>query len=112
VELNEYKKNDFTVIQPKGSFVLKHVDVMTDKIDKLIGQRIFKIAIDLSETDQIDSSGIGVLVLFQRKLSQAGGEFFIFGVPANFASTITSSRINRIVKVVSTFEEGVGETRV
>ena len=63
------------------------------------------LLIDLSETNFIDSNGIGTLAAIQKQLQPQGGRISLVAVPANIEKILKTSGLLKIFRVFSNFTE-------
>lgn len=68
---------------------------------------INKIIFDFSNTDFMDSSGIGVLLGRYKKMSVIGGAVAVYGVNARVKRLLTMSGIYKIIREYETKEQAI-----
>ncbi len=79
MEVNTYKSGDWFVLKLNGAFVVRNMLNIRSLLDEQSSLPGAKVAIDLSDTNYIDSSAITLLVNSNKKIKQAQGELIIFG---------------------------------
>ena len=75
-------------------------------VDPMIQDRK-KVAFDMSEVQFIDSSGLGTLLTFYRKVKSAEGNLILFGMTSQAQSLFELVKMDRIFEVVDTQEDAV-----
>lgn len=79
MNVNTMTSNDWFVIQLEGAFVVRNIRDIRSVLNKQSSVPGAKIAIDLSNTNYIDSSAITLLVNVNKKIKSSSGEFVVFG---------------------------------
>ena len=66
-----------------------------------------KIAVDLSQVEYADSSGLGALLFGHRQAREAGGTLKIFGAKGRTASLIRIARLDKVLVNYATQDEAL-----
>ena len=72
------------------------------QIDDLLGGKQNKVVLDLSGLKQIDSTGVGIVVMCSGKLKKAGGELRIAGAGGMVDNVLKMTSIDQMVKFYPT----------
>lgn len=75
-------------------------------IDPIIQDRQ-KVAIDMSEVQFIDSSGLGTLLTFYRKVKSVEGNLILFGMSSQARSLFELVKMDRIFEVVDSQDDAL-----
>ncbi len=79
------KKNDREVVLVPGEGInINNSHDLKKEMLTLLNEGFTKITIDFSNVDTLDSSGLGKLLLFQKMLTECGGEFKIINVTSDY----------------------------
>jgi anti-sigma B factor antagonist len=73
LEIEESLREDVTVLTLKGRLTLGESNLVREKVNQLSAAGRYKIVIDLSAVEYIDSTGLGVLVICFTSLKKFGG---------------------------------------
>lgn len=73
--------NDYVVVKTTGSINSTTASQLDAQFEDLMSQSKFKLVVDLSDTDFISSSGIGVLLGTATNLRNKGGDLILMSVP-------------------------------
>lgn len=85
------KQEGATVISVRGEVDMYNAPGLKEKVLKVIEDGAAKLLIlDLQEVDYIDSTGLGILIGFRRRMIEAGGEMRV---------VIRSKRMKRLFEV-------------
>lgn len=96
--------NGIEVIRPARRLNMVSAPRLSAVVAELVAAGHARIVIDLSQTEFIDSSGLGALVSCLKKARQAGGDLRIAG-PAEQARTVFRlTNLDRVLKTVPTAE--------
>ncbi len=86
------KNNREVVITPVEGIDINNSNDLKKEMLSLLNEGFTEITIDFSNVDNIDSSGLGKLLLFQKMLTECDGEFKIINV--------TSDYVNRMFNLI------------
>ncbi len=80
MEVNTIQKENYIVLQLKGSLdIYTSLDLKND-VDGLKLKKDIAVIFDLNNVDYVDSSGIGTLIKIVNQVQEAGGQFYITGL--------------------------------
>jgi anti-sigma B factor antagonist len=71
--------NNETRLIVRGSLDINSAPALAEEIDRIVGAKPRKVAVDLSELDLIDSSGVAALVKLYKGIKNTGGEVAMLG---------------------------------
>lgn len=66
-------------------------------LDSLVGQGRKKVIFDLTNVSNIDSTGIGIIVMSAGRMKKAGGELRVAGANAHVEDVLKMTNVNQIV---------------
>ena len=72
------------VVMPEGRIDLSNSHLLQEKLQMLCEEGFNIITLDFTQVASIDSSGLGKLLLFQRKLKEQGGEVRIINISSEY----------------------------
>ncbi|UCH85521.1 MAG: anti-sigma factor antagonist, partial [Candidatus Latescibacterota bacterium] len=75
-------KKDTAVVKPAGSINSSTVPQLDSCFGKLVGLGTTTIVVDLSETEFISSSGVGLLLGSVSSLRERGGDLMLMNIPS------------------------------
>lgn len=73
MKINISASDDITVVRPENDIRVGSIIQLRKVFEELESQGIGKVAIDLSKVNFIDSSGIGILLNYAKKLKEHNG---------------------------------------
>lgn len=76
------------------------VDELKIEAIKFLDRGFNKITLDLSNTNYIDSSGIGKLLFINKKLSNSGGTMEIVNITPTLLDFFETLALNKIINIV------------
>jgi anti-sigma B factor antagonist len=89
---------DITVLEIAGRITLGGESKQLEwAVDKLVGEGRKKVIFDLSGVTNIDSTGIGIIVMSAGKVKKAGGELRVGGATAHVAEVLKMTNVDQIV---------------
>jgi anti-sigma B factor antagonist len=74
-----HNTNDETRLAIRGSLDINTAPALAEAIDKIVAGKPARVAVDLSELDLIDSSGVAALVKLYKGVRNGGGGITISG---------------------------------
>lgn len=87
-------------IKPEGRIDVVNSQTLKQELLNLFNEGINEIIIDFSKITSIDSSGLGKLLLFQKKLKERGGELSIINVTNDYIQNMFKMiHLNKVIKI-------------
>ncbi len=77
----ENRKNTKKTVKPGKELTESMVEKFQARLVKTIGQDINELAIDMKGVNNVDSTGLGLLIAANNSLDQAGGHLLLANVP-------------------------------
>ncbi len=100
---------DVLVIEMKiETLDANNAKTIRQEIDPVIHDRS-KVAMDMSEIQFIDSSGLGILLTFYRKIKAAEGNLILFGMSSQARSLFELVKMDRIFEILDTQEDAINQ---
>jgi anti-sigma B factor antagonist len=94
---------DIVVLEIKGRITLGGESKQLEwAVETLVGEGRKKVILDLSGVTNVDSTGIGIIVMSAGKLKKAGGELRVAGATAHVEEVLKMTNIDQIVVLHST----------
>ncbi len=75
---------DVVIIMPRGRIDLSNSHLLREKLQLLYEEGFNTITLDFNLVTSIDSSGLGRLLLFQKRLAERGGELRIINITSGY----------------------------
>lgn len=91
--------NNYRILEPTGVLVGSTAQTLMQAVQNALEEKIATIALDLSQVNFIDSSGLGTLVSLHTKVRLAGGKFYLVNPQAQARSLLDISDMDRIFEV-------------
>jgi anti-sigma B factor antagonist len=97
---------DITVLEMSGRIVLgNNAREVELQVAHLLGEQAKKIIFDLRGVNMLDSTGVGILVVCQGKVTQAGGQLRIAGATGVVDEVLKMTSVQKLVPTFPTVEE-------
>jgi anti-sigma B factor antagonist len=81
-------------VKVKGSFNIKAAMNLEEELNGYLDMGEKKFFFDFSETDYIDSTGLGVLITLKERLDEMNGEVVLSGLKGNCLEIFKATRLN------------------
>ncbi|UMZ73857.1 STAS domain-containing protein [Natranaerofaba carboxydovora] len=92
------KGNDLAVIYPGKRIDITNSGELKDKLLELYNEGYSNIDVNFENVDGIDSSGLGKILLFQKKLKERGGRLKVTNVKnENVKSMFTLIHLDKVI---------------
>jgi anti-anti-sigma factor len=102
-----YGKEDFTVIRPSADIRVQNLVLLRRKFEDVLKKKPSKIALDLENVHYIDSSGIGLIMNFARKVRTYEGFFAVFNYDDELKELLQIANVTDNIICRSTLQEAV-----
>jgi anti-sigma B factor antagonist len=97
---------DITVLQLQGKITAGHHSrELAIKIDELLQAGAMRVVLDLTEAAYLDSTGLGIFVMYGGKLKKDGGGLRIAGARGPVATTLGLCKIAEIIPMFATVDQ-------
>ena len=107
--LNIEKKKiepDIAVLEMTGRIILGNSSRDVElKLGEALAEHARKIIFDLTGVTILDSTGIGILVVCQGKVTKAGGKLHVAGATGFVEETIKITSVDKILQLYPTVSE-------
>jgi len=94
---------DIVVLELAGRITMgrdcKHLEWMTEN---LVKENRKKVIFDLSGVTQVDSTGIGILVMSAAQLKSAGGELRVAGANGHVGDVFKMTNVDKVIGLHAT----------
>lgn len=88
------------IIKPEGRIDVANSQNLKQELLNLYNEGVNYIVIDFAEITSIDSSGLGKLLLFQKKLKERGGELSIINVTNDYIQNMFKMiHLNKVINI-------------
>lgn len=96
------------VIRPKGRLTMVSTSGLRSIVAETVAGGRNHLVVDLSETDFIDSSGLGALVAGLKSARQAGGDLRI-ALPSDQVRTVLElTNLDRVLRPAASIQDAFG----
>jgi anti-sigma B factor antagonist len=99
--------NDIRVIEVERQLTVSNRQELKHQFLDEIARGERKFLLDLTGTDYIDSSGLGVLVSLSKKIREAGGELRLAGLNEDLRTLFELTKLDTIFILTSTRDEAL-----
>ncbi len=95
MELKIRVLRDFQVIALAGDLSLYALPIVSHWLDTVLGKQEADVALDLSELEFIDSSGIAAILRWRKLVVDGGGRFVLLAVPEDLMRMFELARLHQ-----------------
>jgi anti-anti-sigma factor len=105
IDLNWYQHFNWFVVEVKGRFVVKNLTQVRAVLDELEMKQASRVALDLSETIQLDSSALTILINFNKRISARNGTLLLIKPNKNIAEIFSIVGFEKTIPIIGSIEE-------
>lgn len=98
---------DYAVIRMHKKFNITGIREFRVQWSEIVSRNIFRIILDMQDLSQMDSSGIGAIVMLRNYLEQNQGRLVLINGPNNICNLFEITGMKNLVSYVSDLEEAV-----
>jgi anti-sigma B factor antagonist len=98
-------ETDATIVRTAGEIDLQHSPTLRSSLLALAERKPRRVIVDLSAVTYVDSSGVGTLVEFKRRLERGGGEVILAGLQPRVRSVFEITKLDQFFTIVPTVDE-------
>ena len=99
---------DVTVLEMTGRIILGNNSRDVElKVAELLRENAKKIVLDLTGITMLDSTGVGILVVCQGKVTKEGGRLHVAGATGVVEDILQTTNVGKLVPLFSTVAEAV-----
>lgn len=91
----------WNVLSVAGELDMHTSPALQERLDALAAGEPPKVALDLSEVPFMDSSSLGMLVVYHKRLLERGGTLALIGVAGSPQKVLSITGIDRVIPVYS-----------
>lgn len=104
LQISIRKSGDVTIVDLRGKFTANdgESELLRSRLEKLVGNGVRKLLLNLTDLTQIDSSGVGIIAKTYVSLKQQGGRLRLLGPRGRVLRVLT---VLRLLDIVESFED-------
>lgn len=96
---------DGTIVRTAGEIDLQHSPTLRSALLALGERKPKRVIVDLSAVTYVDSSGVGTLVEFKRRLERGGGRVILAGLQPRVRSVFEITKLDQFFTIVANLDE-------
>jgi anti-sigma B factor antagonist len=97
--LETHERGDVTVVAVKGEVDLFTAPGLKDRLADLVSAGQSRLAIDLSEVEFMDSTGLGVLIGGLKRCKEAGGSLALVAPPEPVFKVLSITGLDKVFPI-------------
>ncbi|MCW7494102.1 STAS domain-containing protein [Leptospira sp. 2 VSF19] len=107
MEYTESKSNGIVVLKLFGNLDMLNAGILKERIKESASQEEHRFIFDLEGVSFIDSSGFGLIMSLNDKLSELGGGLRIVNVSKTIRQIFRISKISSVIQIFESTEEAI-----
>ncbi|MCG6151440.1 MULTISPECIES: STAS domain-containing protein [Leptospira] len=107
MEYTESKFNGIVVLKLFGNLDMLNAGILKERIKESASQKEHRFIFDLEGVSFIDSSGFGLIMSLNDKLSELGGGLRIVNVSKTIRQIFRISKISSVIQIFESTEEAI-----
>ena len=90
------ERGDVTLIEIGGQLIVGNRQLLKQQVLEQLEEGSRKFVVDFSNTDYIDSSGLGVLVTLSKKIREKGGEISLSSLSKDLRTLFELTKLDTL----------------
>ncbi|HSP66657.1 MAG TPA: STAS domain-containing protein [Bryobacteraceae bacterium] len=107
LDIVESVREEITILTLKGRLTLGESNLVREKITQLAAAGRFKVVIDLSSVEYIDSTGLGILVICFTSLKKQGGALKLVNPNKRNVELLLLTKLHTVFEVFNEVQDAV-----
>ena len=108
IKIKEEKRGDVLVFQLSGELMGGEENrAFQDRLYRAIEEGVVYVAIDMSDVEWMNSSGLGMLMAGLTTLRGSGGELKLAGTTDRIKRTIEITKLDNVIPIYDSLDEAV-----
>ncbi|OEF98399.1 STAS domain-containing protein [Desulfuribacillus alkaliarsenatis] len=96
------KSGSEACLEPTGRIDMSNSHILKEKLLELYNEGFTVITVDFSQVNGIDSSGLGKLLLFQKKLKEKDGELIVKHVKSEYIRKMFEMiHLDKVIRIIN-----------
>ena len=101
------KSSEVTLIEVEGQLIVGNRQELKQGVLEQLEGGDMKFVIDFSNTDYIDSSGLGVLVSLSKKIREQGGDLRLSSLNEDLRTLFELTKLDTLFRITDNKEEAL-----
>lgn len=106
MKVTSEKKENFILIRIKGTLSIENISPFETMVNKHVEDKE-DILIDLSELTFIDSSSLGIIVVYYTKSEKNSRHFALLNINSDIMQMFKITGLDKRIKIFNSFEDAV-----
>jgi anti-sigma B factor antagonist len=107
LDIAESVREEVAILTLKGRLALGESNVLRERVTQLAAAGRFKIVVDLSAVDYIDSTGLGILVICFTSLKKQGGALKLVNPNKRNVELLLLTKLHTVFEVFNEVQDAV-----
>jgi anti-anti-sigma factor len=105
IQLNWYQLSSWVIVEIKGRFVVRNLTQVRTVLDEIELKQPLRVAIDLNESIQIDSSALTILINLKKRISSRNGTLILIQPNKNISDIFSIVGFEKTIPIIESFKE-------
>jgi anti-anti-sigma factor len=105
LKINTRKIKGFPVFEIKGEITKENLSKIANKLENIKKKNVNAVIFDMSNTNFIDSHGLGVFVYFWHEMAKQKKELIFFRPLGFVKQLLAETSLSRIFRIIDSEEE-------
>jgi anti-sigma B factor antagonist len=104
-DIEVFAKNDLTVVKPQKEIRVRTILALRTIFEEIETRKGGRVAVDLADVSYIDSSGIGLLLNFSKRLKACGGKLYLYNPSDDIKAILYIAEMDEVVPFFENFDD-------
>jgi anti-anti-sigma factor len=98
-----------TVLKPDGRLDMVTAPAFRNRVKALVGSGQYRLIVDMSAVEFVDSSGLGALIFALKRAREEGGEMRIAAGRSQLLTVLQLTRLDRVLHPYTSVEAALAQ---
>lgn len=111
MQFTRTEKQNAVILTLSGEIEMYNIGPVKAEVQKLIEEKKIRLVLNMQDVPFIDSTGIGMVLLFQKNLKDAGGGLKLVKLSPSVEQVFRLTRLIKIVEIFDSDEAAIASFR-
>lgn len=107
LEITQHEREGIVILKAQGRITAQESGILRKSIDGLLAAKQNRVVLDLADTDYVDSTGLGAMVICFTQLQKSGGALKLLHVNKRNVELLALTKLHTIFEAFTEEQDAV-----
>ncbi|MDD3626755.1 MAG: STAS domain-containing protein [bacterium] len=107
MEINKKYVDDIVVFKVVGEIIVENRHILKESIKDELNKGKMNFVLDFSEMKYIDSAGLGILVIQNKKVNESGGKIKLSSLSKDILSLFSLTHLDKAFDIYNSIDDAI-----